>query len=175
MLALNGRLGWILWGAICLLVTRASCAQGLPADPGQWRLLSRAQVNPPGGQAFVETIFSYNQLKPDTGGDLILGFAAVPEKRKDTDVLVSRYVGGEDRWTAPVSIAGSTDLERSPAIWIDGASGAIHAAWVGNKRQKQGGPEVNSGSAIGDPRMAARPGHRRGIFPSGQPWRGAPT
>ena len=139
MRALNGRLRWILSGAIWLFSICAAFAQGLAADPAEWRLLSRVHVNPPEIQAFVETFFSYNQLKSDTGGELVLGFAAVSEKRKDTDVLVSRFVRSEDRWTAPVSIAGSTDLERSPAIWIDGASDTIHAAWVGNKRQKPGG------------------------------------
>ncbi|MDE2925384.1 MAG: sialidase family protein [Acidobacteriota bacterium] len=105
-------------------------------------MLSRVRVNPPGVQAFVETFFSHNQLKLDPGGDLIIGFAAVRDtnKAKDTDVFVSRFVRSEDRWSSPVPIAGGPDLERSPTIRIDGKSGAIHAAWVGNRRQKAGGP-----------------------------------
>ena len=40
----------------------------------------------------------------------------------------------------PFPIAESKDLERSPEIWIDDQSGAVHAAWVGNERRKPGGP-----------------------------------
>ena len=115
------------------------CAQSLANDPGEWRLLSRVQVNPPGVRAFVETFFSHNQLKADPDGDLVLGFAAVPQNRTDTDVFLSRFVRSEDRWNPPVPFAGSNDLERSAAIWIDRHSGAVHVAWVGNKRQKSRG------------------------------------
>ena len=137
---MNGRLGMMLSSAVVFLSVAATGVQNLAADAPNLRLLSRVQVNPPGIQAFVETLFSYNQLKADSSGDLILGFTAVPQKRQDTDVFVSRYVRSDDRWTPPAPIAESTNLERSPAIWIDGQSGAIHAAWVGNERRKPGGP-----------------------------------
>ncbi len=140
LLAMNGRLGMMLSSAVFFLAVAATGVQNLAADAPNLRLLSRVQVNPPGIQAFVETLFSYNQLRADSGGGLILGFTAVPQKRQDTDVFVSRYLRSDDRWTPPAPIAESTDLERSPAIWIDGQSGAIHAAWVGNERRKPGGP-----------------------------------
>lgn len=142
MFVLNGRQRWVLSGAICLLPISVAIAQGMAANPGETRLLSRVHVNPPGIQAFVETFFSYNQLKADHAGDLILGFTAVRDtnKAKDTDVFVCRFARSEDRWSPPVPIAESPDLERSPAIWIDGKSGVIHATWVGNARQKPAGP-----------------------------------
>lgn len=127
---------------ISTAILLAAVAQSMAADPREWQLLSRVQVNPPGIQAFVETFFSYNQLKADHGGDLILGFAGVRDtnRAKDTDVFASRFARSEDRWSPPVPIAESPDLERSPAIWIDGNGRTIHAAWVGNRRQKPGGP-----------------------------------
>ena len=142
MLTPNGQLGGISFSAIILLAAVTAAAQSMAADPGEWQLLSRVQVNPPGIQAFVETFFSHNQLRADPGGDLVLGFAAVrnTNRAKDTDVFVSRFVRSEDLWNPPVPIAETTALERSPAIWIDGQTGAIHAAWVGNERQKPGGP-----------------------------------
>ena len=132
----------VLFCAVFFLPIATAGVESLANDPGAWRLLSRVQVNPPGVQAFVETYFSYNQLKADPGGDLVLGFAAVrnTNRAKDTDVFVSRFVRSEDRWKLPVPIAGSPDLERSPTIWIDGQTGAIHAAWVGNERRKPGRP-----------------------------------
>lgn len=129
----------LLSGAVFSLLITAVGVQRVSANPEGWRLLSRDQINPPGVQAFVETFFSYNQLQVDPGADLVLGFAAVRQKRQDTDVFVSRFVRSEGRWTPPVIVAGGKDLERSPAIWIDRPSDAIHAAWVGNKRQKMGG------------------------------------
>jgi hypothetical protein len=113
----------------------------LPSDPGEWQRLSRDQVNPPGVQAFVETFFSHNQLKADSGGDLILGFTAIRDtnRAKDTDIFLTRFVHSEGRWIPPIPIAESAVLERSPAIWMDRQSGAIHAAWVGNERQRPGG------------------------------------
>ena len=80
----------------------------------------------------------------------MLGFTAVPQNRTDTDVFVSRFLRSEDRWAPPVPIAESKGLERSPEIWIDDQSGAVHAAWVGNERRKPGGP-----------RSELRIGHRR--------------
>ena len=132
----------VLFCAVLFLPIATAGVESLANDPGAWRLLSRVQVNPPGVQAFVETYFSYNQLKADPGGDLVLGFAAVrnTNRAKDTDVFVSRFVRSEDRWKLPVPIAESPDLERSPTIWIDGQTGAIHAAWVGNERRKPGRP-----------------------------------
>ena len=114
--------------------------QSLAADPVEWRLLSRRQINPPGVRSFLETFFNRNRLKAASGGDLVLGFAAVPEERNDTDVFVSRFIRSEDRWTPPVPVAESTDLERSPELWIDGRSGVIHCGWVGNERKKPRGP-----------------------------------
>lgn len=142
MSALNGRRRRVLSGAICWLAISVAWAQGLAANPEEWRLLSRVQVNPPGVQAFVETFFSHNQLQADHGGDLILGFVAVRDtnREKDTDVFVSRFVRSGDRWSPPVPLAESPDLERSPAIRIDGKGRTIHAVWVGNKRRKPGGP-----------------------------------
>lgn len=122
--------------------TATAAAENPATDPADWRLLSLDQANPPGLQAFLETFFSHNQLKADPGGDLLLGFAAIRDanRGKDTDVFVSRFDRSEDRWIPPVPIADTKDLERSPEIWIDGRSGAIHAAWAGNPRQKPGGP-----------------------------------
>ena len=143
MLSPNGQLGRKYFSAVVLLAVVAASAPGMAmaADPAKWQLLSRVQVNPPGIRAFVETFFSHNQLKAGPGGDLLLGFAAVRDanKAKDTDVFVSRLVRSEDRWHPPVAIAGSAELERSPAIWIDRKSGAVHAAWVGNERKKSRG------------------------------------
>ena len=131
----------------CLLfflptATATAAAENPATGPPDWRLLSLDQVNPPGLQAFLETFFSHNQLKADPGGDLLLGFAAIRDanRGKDTDVFVSRFDRSEDRWNPPVPIAETPNLERSPEIWIDGRSGAIHAAWAGNPRQKPGGP-----------------------------------
>lgn len=137
----NAQLGGVFFSAVFLMAVIAAPVQSMAADPGEWQLLSRLQVNPPGIQAFVETFFSHNQLKLDPGRDLVVGFSAVRDtnRAKDTDVFVSRFVRSEDRWNPPVPIAKTTDLERSPTIWVDGKSGAIHAAWVGNKRQKSGG------------------------------------
>lgn len=131
-----------VFSVVVLSAVVAVPAQSMAADPGEWQLLSRLQVNPPDVQAFVETSFSHNQLEADRGGDLILGFAAVRDtnRAKDTDVFVSRFIRSADRWNSPVPIAETTDLERSPAVWIDRQSGAIHAAWVGNKRRNPGGP-----------------------------------
>lgn len=141
MRTLNAQLGGVFFSAVFLMAVVAAPVQSMAAGPGAWQLLSRLQVNPPGIQAFVETFFSHNQLKLDPEGDLVVGFSAVRDTKraKDTDVFVSRFVRSEDRWNPPVPIAKTTDLERSPTIWIDGKSGAIHAAWVGNKRQKSGG------------------------------------
>ena len=142
MLTPNGQRGRKFFSTAILLAAVATVAQSMAADPREWRLLSRSQVNPPGVQAFVETFFSHNQLKADPEGDLVLGFAAVRDanKAKDTDVFMSRFVRSQDAWTQPVPVAETEELERSPAIRIDGKTGAIHAAWAGNKRQKPGGP-----------------------------------
>ena len=140
----------VLFCAVFFLPIANAGVECLATDPGEWRLLSRVQVNPPGVQAFVETFYSYNQLKVAPGGDLVLGFTAVPQNRTDTDVFASRFLRSENRWTPPVPIAESKDLERSPEIWIDDQSGAVHAAWVGNERRKPGGP-----------RSELRIGHRR--------------
>ena len=142
MSALNGWRRRVPSGAICLLSINVACAQVMAANPGEWRLLSRLQVNPPGVQAFVETFFSHNQLKTGPGVNLILGLTAVRDTNtaKDTDVFVSRLDLSDDRWSPPVPIAESPDLERSPAIRIDGKGRTIHAAWVGNTRRKPGGP-----------------------------------
>ncbi len=129
----------VLFFAVFFLPVTIASVESLANDPGEWRLLSRVQVNPPGVQAFVETFFSHNQLKAGPVGDLVLGFAAVPRNRTDTDVFLSRFIRSEDRWNPPVPFAGSNDLERSSAIWIDRHSGAVHVAWVGNKRQKSRG------------------------------------
>ena len=135
-------MGRVIVFTVLLLPIATAGVESLAVDPEEWRLLSRVQVNRPGIQAFVETFFSYNQLKANPGGDLVLGFAAILDtnRAKDTDVFASRLVRTEDRWTDPVPIAGTRDLERSPAIWIDRQSRAIHATWVGNERQKPGGP-----------------------------------
>ena len=133
-------MGRVLFCAVFFLPIATTGVECLATDPGQWRLLSRVQVNPPEVQAFVETFFSYNQLKADPGGDLVLGFTAVPRNRTDTDVYVSRFLRSEGRWAPPVPIAESKGLERSPEIWIDNQSGAVHAAWVGNERRKPGAP-----------------------------------
>ena len=139
MFTLNGQLGQIFFSAVILLAVVAAPVQSVVAAPAEWRQLSRLQVNPPGIQAFVETAFSYNQLKAVPGGDLFLGFTAVRDANpnKDTDVYVSRYVRSEDRWGSPAAIAESPALERSPAVWVDGRSGVIHFSWVGNERRKQ--------------------------------------
>ena len=129
----------VLFFAVFFLPVTVASVESLANDSGEWRLLSRVQVNPPGVQAFVETFFSHNQLKAGPVGDLVLGFAAVPQNRTDTDVFLSRLVRSEDRWNPPVPFADSNDLERSAAIWIDRHSGAVHVAWVGNKRQKSRG------------------------------------
>ena len=142
MLTSTGQLGRIPLSAVVFLTVVAAAVQGMAADPREWQLLSRVQVNPPGVQAFVETSFSYNQLKLGLGGNLVLGFTAVRDtnRAKDTDVFVSRFVRSQDVWTPPVPVAETEELERSPAIRIDGKTGALHAAWAGNKRQKPGGP-----------------------------------
>ena len=139
MFTLNGQLGGIFSGAAILLAVVAAPVQSMVAAPAEWRQLSRLQVNPPGIQAFVETAFSYNQLKAVPGGDLFLGFTAVRDANpnKDTDVFVSRYVRSEDRWGSPAAIAESPALERSPAVWVHGRSGVIHFSWVGNERRKR--------------------------------------
>ena len=139
MFTLNGQLRGIFSGAVILLAVVAAPVQSMGAAPAEWRQLSRLQVNPPGIQAFVETVFSYNQLKAVPGGDLFLGFTAVrdADPNKDTDVYVSRYVRSEDRWGSPAAIAESPALERSPAVWVHGRSGVIHFSWVGNERRKQ--------------------------------------
>ena len=128
-------------GTMFFLPVAAAGVQCLAADPEDWQLLSRLQVNSPEVQAYVETSFSYNQLKADRGGNLVLGFTAVraANSRKDTDVFVSRFLRSEDRWTPTLSIAETKDLERSPEIWIDDRSRAVHAAWVGNERRKSRG------------------------------------
>ena len=133
-----GYLGRILSGTLFFLPVAAAGVQCLAAGPGDWQLLSRFQVNPPEVQSFVETSFSYNRLKADRVGNLVLGFTAVRKAnpRKDTDVFVSRFLRSENRWTPPVPIAESNDLERSPEIWIDDRSNAVHTAWVGNERRK---------------------------------------
>ena len=102
-------------------------------------MLSRVRINSPGVRSFVETSINYNRLKAGPGGGLVLGFAAVPKERTDTDVFVCRFIRSEDRWTPPVPIAESKDLERSPELWIDRRSGAVHSAWVANQRPR-GGP-----------------------------------
>ena len=124
------------------LLVAAAGVQLLAAGPEDWQLLARLQVNPPDVRSFVETSFSFNQLKADPEGDLVLGFTAVRDtnKAKDTDVFMSRLVRSQDVWTQPVPVAETEELERSLAIRIDGKTGALHAAWVGNKRQKPGGP-----------------------------------
>ena len=138
MLTLTRLLDWLLPGVVLVALIAAAGARSLAADPGEWRLLSRVRINPPEVRAFIETSFSHNQLKADPGGGLVLGFTAVAKQRneKDTDVFVSRFVRSEDRWNPPVPIAESKDLERSPAIWIDDRTRAIHAAWVGHERRK---------------------------------------
>ena len=134
-----GPLARMLSGAIFSLLVSLAAVPSLAANPADWRLLSRIRVNSAGARAFVETVFSHNQLRAAPGGDLLLGFAAAPPQRKDTDVFVSRFLRSEDRWTPPLPIADSSDLERSPAIWIDGGSGAVHAAWVENEQRRSGG------------------------------------
>ena len=131
----------MLSSAFCLLLAAAAAASGpaADADPAKWRLLSRDRGNPSPDRGFVETAFSRNQLRAAPGGDLLLGFVAAPEARNDTDVLVSRFLRSEDRWTPPLAIAAGTRLERSPALWIDGSSGALHAAWVEHEPRRPGG------------------------------------
>ena len=121
----NGQCGGRIFSTAVLLAAVATAAQSMAADPREWRLLSRAQVNPPGVQAFVETFFSHNQLKADPEGDLVLGFTAVraANKAKDTDVFMSRFVRSQDVWTQPAPVAETEELERSPAIRIDGKNG----------------------------------------------------
>ena len=131
-------MGRVLFFIAFFLPATTASVESLANDPGEWRLLSRGQVNPPEVRAFVETFFSHNQLKADPAGDLVLGFSAVPPDRTDTDVFLSRFVRSEDRWNPPVPFAGSNDLERSAAIWIHPHSGAVHVAWVGNTRQEPG-------------------------------------
>ena len=143
--------GRVLFCAVFFLPIANAGVECLATDPGEWRLLSRVQVNPPGVQAFVETFYSYNQLKAGFQVETwCLGLPRFHRIEQDTDVFVSRFLRSEDRWTPPVPIAESKDLERSPEIWIDDQSGAVHAAWVGNERRKPGGP-----------RSELRIGHRR--------------
>ena len=88
-----------------------------------------------------------------------MGLPQFHSNRTDTDVYVSRFVRSEDRWAPPVPIAESKGLERSPEIWIDNQSKAVHAAWVGNERRKAWSDlVVNSESATGDRRMEEPPG-----------------
>ena len=135
---MNGCWKRFLRSAAFLLTAAASGIQSLAADPDEWQLLASVQINPPGFRSFVETFFTYNQLKAVPGGDLVLGFSAVPEKRTDTDIFVSRFIRSEDRWTSPAPVAETNELERSPEIWIDGRSGTIHFAWAANERQRGG-------------------------------------
>ena len=67
---MNGCWKRFLRSAAFLLTAAASGIQSLAADPDEWRLLSRVQINPPGVRSFVETFFNYNQLKSIPGGDL---------------------------------------------------------------------------------------------------------
>ena len=147
--SMNVWLRLFLHGAAFIVTALSVGIQSLAADPGEWRLLSRLRINPPGVRSFLETFFTYNQLKAVPGGGLALGFAAAPKERTDTDVFVSRFIRSEDRWTPAVPIAESKDLERSPELWIDGQSGAIHFAWVANQRRR------------GVPRSELRVGYRR--------------
>ena len=133
---MNGWLKVFLQGAASMCAAVSVGMHGLAADPGDWQLLSRVQINPAGVRSFVETAFTYNQLKAVPGQNLLLGFSAVPENRTDTDVFVSRFVRSEDRWTPPAPVAETRELERSPELWIDGQSGAVHIAWVANERQR---------------------------------------
>ena len=134
------RLKFLLLVVAPVLISFSVGMQSLAVDLEEVRLLSRVQINPPGVRSFLETFFSYNQLEPAPGGDLVLGFVAVQKDRDDTDVVVSRFIRTEDRWTPHVSIAESKDLERSPAIWTDDQSGVVHCVWVANKRRKRNGP-----------------------------------
>ena len=136
--AMNGCLKLLRPGAALIVMVFSVGLHSLAAGPAEWRLLSRVQINSPGVRSFVETSFTSNQLKAGPGGDLVLGFAAVPKERTDTDVFVCRFIRSEDRWTPSVPIAETKDLERSPELWIDRQSGAIHSAWVANQR-RQGG------------------------------------
>ena len=143
MLIPNGQCGGRIFSTAVLLAAVATAAQSMAADPREWRLLSRAQVNPPGVQAFVETFFSHNQLKADPEGDLVLGFPAV-----------SRCQQGKGHGRLPVPIrplAGCLDSARSrrrdrragtvagdPDRWKK----RVRSTRLGseNKRQKPGGP-----------------------------------
>ena len=136
---MTGFLKRFLPGVSFVAAVLSAGIHSLAADPEEWRLLSRFQINPPGVRAFLETFFNINQLHADSGGDLLLGFSAVPKGRNDTDVFVARFIRTEDRWTPPVPVAGSRGLERSPELWIDGQSGVTHFAWVANERRR-GGP-----------------------------------
>ena len=140
MLTLNALSGRLLHGTRNFFLIATAGVQSLAAGAAEWQLLSRVQVNPPGVRAFLETAFSVNQLRPDPGGKLILVYTAVPEKRRDTDVVLSRYIPSEDRWGSPGPIAESSALERSPAVWVDRQSGVIHCAWVGNQSRNRGKP-----------------------------------
>ena len=170
----NGQLVRSLFCFFFFLPTATAAAENPATAPPDWRLLSLGQVNPPGLQAFLETFFSHNQLKADPGGDLLLGFAAIRDanRGKDTDVFVSRFDRSEDRWNPPVPIAETKDLERSPEIWIDGRSGAIHAAWAAIRGRSREDPGASCESATGDRRTEEPLGPRHGISPSGRPSHG---
>ncbi len=138
MFALNRLLRLLLSGVALFALIAPAGVRSLAANPGEWRLLSRVRINPPEIRASIETSFSYNQFKADPDGDLVFGFTAAANQRnqKGTAVFLSRFVRSEDRWNPPVPIAQSQDLERSPAIWIDDRTRAIHVAWVGHERRK---------------------------------------
>ena len=92
MLILSRVLERRLSGVILFALITANGVVSRAADPGEWRLLSRVRINPPDVRAFIEPSFSYNQLKAEPGGNLVLGFTAAATQRneQDTDVFMSR-------------------------------------------------------------------------------------
>ncbi len=135
---MNTWLRVFLRSAVFIWAAATGAVKGSAGDPGDWQLLSRVQINPPGIRSFVESFFTRNQLQAMSHEDLMVAFSAVPEKRTDTDVFVSRFHRSEDRWKSLVPIAETKELERSPAVWIDGDSDTIHLAWVANERRRSG-------------------------------------
>ena len=163
----------VLFFAVFFLPVTTAPVESLANDPGEWRLLSRVQVNPPGVQAFVETFFSHNQLKAGPVGDLVLGFAAVPqriERTQTSSCLASsaRRIAGIHPFRSPTAmISRGQPPSGSTAIRVRSTS--LGSAIRGKSRE---GREVNSGSATGDRRMEEPLGFRHGISPSGRRLRG---
>ena len=138
-----GPLGRMVSGAVFFLLVSMAVVPSLAA-----RSRGVAPAVPSPGQLRPELRRSWRRSFPAISCKPVPAeawFSGLLRFHRSERTRMSSYLDSSAPKTAglpPLPIAESSDLERSPAIWIDGGSGAVHAAWVENEqRRSRGAPQ----------------------------------